>query len=266
MAARDAAREQGAGPLAGTVALSAGRQWRRVFPGEERQLGELRQWLASLLPACPARDDVASVATELAANAVLHTASGRGGRFAVELDWRGPVVRVTVADCGAPGEPRLIDDPAAEHGRGLVVVRGLSVRTGVCGDHRGRLVWADVAWADAAWDAGAAEPASPQDPEVGSSTGDSGREPPLRTGEPPRPGQALATLRAELALRDLAADDMTLTRLRGTLAPTRGPVIGYACGWFFWPSGRSSRNGRPLYAIHAGSDPAGAARRITRPP
>ncbi len=137
-----------------------GLRWRRVFPGEERQLGEVRRWLASLLPDCPARHDVASVATELGANAVRHTATGRGGWFAVEVTWHRPVVRVAVADCGAPGGPRMIDEPAGEHGRGLLVVHGLSVRSGVCGDHRGRLVWADVAWGDA----GAAEPASSQDP------------------------------------------------------------------------------------------------------
>jgi serine/threonine-protein kinase RsbW len=91
---------------------------------------------------------VACVATELATNAVVHTASGRGGWFAVEITWHRAVVRVAVADCGAPGGPRMIDDPAGEHGRGLLVVRSLSVRTGVCGDHRGRLVWADVPWGD----------------------------------------------------------------------------------------------------------------------
>jgi hypothetical protein len=78
----------------------------------------------------------------------------------VEITWHRAVVRVAVADCGAPGGPRMIDDPAGEHGRGLLVVRTLSGRTGVCGDHRGRLVWADVPWGDA----GAAEFASPQDP------------------------------------------------------------------------------------------------------
>jgi hypothetical protein len=119
-----------------------------VFPGEERQLGLLRRWLASLLPDCPARDDVAGVATELGANAIKHTASGQGGRFAIEITWYGPVVRVAVADSGAPGGPRLVDDPDSEHGRGLLVVCGLSVRTGVCGDDRGRLVWADIPWAD----------------------------------------------------------------------------------------------------------------------
>jgi hypothetical protein len=101
-----------------------------------------------------------SVATELGSNAVRHTASGDGGWFAAEITWHQLAVRVAVADCGAPDGPRMIDDPAGEDGRGLLLVQGLSVRTGVCGDHRGRLVWADVPWGDAT----AAEPATPQDP------------------------------------------------------------------------------------------------------
>jgi hypothetical protein len=43
-------------------------------------------------------------------------------------------------------------DPASptlrEHGRGLRLVAALAARAGVVGDHRGRLVWADVRWAD----------------------------------------------------------------------------------------------------------------------
>lgn len=128
-----------------TVAASALRWW-QVFPGEARQLGVVRRWLASLLPECPARDAVISIATELGSNALLHTASGRSGLFAVEVTWQESVVRVVVADGGSPTEPHVIEDRAAEHGRGLLLVRGLSLRSGVTGDHRGRLVWADIAW------------------------------------------------------------------------------------------------------------------------
>src|SRR6266700_694681 len=127
------------------------------IPGGGGQLGLLRRWLELLLPECPARSDVACVATELGTNAVRHTASGRDGWFAVEITWHRQAVRVAVADGGAPGAPQVLDDPAAENGRGLLVVRGLSVRTGFTGDQRGRLAWADVPW-------GAAEPASTQDP------------------------------------------------------------------------------------------------------
>jgi serine/threonine-protein kinase RsbW len=159
MTATDGAREQGTGSLGGSPVPVTGLRWRRVFPGEERQLGVLRRWLALLLPDCPSRDDVTCVATELGTNAVRHTASGRGGWFAAEITWHRAVVRVAVADGGAPGGPQVIGDPDGEHGRGLLVVAGLSARTGVCGDHRGRLVWADVAWDDT----GTVEPASSRD-------------------------------------------------------------------------------------------------------
>lgn len=132
-------------------ALAPVLRWRRVFPGEKRQLAALRRWLSSLLPSCPARDDVLSVATELGSNAIQHTASGReGGWFAVEVTWHQSMVQVAVADCGGAAEPRVVDDPAGERGRGLLLVRGLSLRAGFTGDQRGRLAWAHIAWDDPA--------------------------------------------------------------------------------------------------------------------
>ena len=150
-------------------------RWRRVFPGQEAELRRVRYWLAELLPGGPAREDVVTVAIELAANAVRHTASGHGGFFAVELTWqmRPVTVRVAVADGGARTVPHLTpgtdplgpgplglespgispltpdqlgSDQLSEHGRGLRVVRALAERTGACGDHRGRLVWAEIQW------------------------------------------------------------------------------------------------------------------------
>jgi serine/threonine-protein kinase RsbW len=121
--------------------------WRRTFPGEPRQLGELRRWIASLLPPRPPRDNVTSVADELASNAIRHTRSGNdGGQFTVEITRHGLLVRVTVTDDGAPSRPQLVDDPDSEHGRGLVVVNALAVRAGVHGDRQGRRVWADIGW------------------------------------------------------------------------------------------------------------------------
>jgi hypothetical protein len=135
-------------------------RWRRVFPGHERELSALRRWLSSLLPECPERDDVLIVANELGSNAIRHTASGRGGRFAVEVAWHRSMVQVAVADWGGPAEPKVIDDPDGEHGRGLMLVRALSVHTGVAGDQRGRLVWSQLAWHDAE----GTSPAPSQDP------------------------------------------------------------------------------------------------------
>lgn len=66
--------------------------------------------------------------------------------FAVEVTWHGFMVRVAVADRGGKAEPQVVEDPDGEQGRGLLMVRELSVRTGVEGDHRGRTVWAEIAW------------------------------------------------------------------------------------------------------------------------
>jgi anti-sigma regulatory factor (Ser/Thr protein kinase) len=123
-------------------------RWRRVFPGQDDQVREVRRWLTGLLPAIPERDDAVVVAVELVTNAIRHTASGRGGLVMVEVTWCGTVLRLAVADGGAPEGPRLAGAPGglAEGGRGLHLVRALAASTGVCGDPRGRLVWADIGW------------------------------------------------------------------------------------------------------------------------
>ena len=45
-----------------------------------------------------------------------------------------------------PGAPRVITGPDGEHGRGLVLVRGLSARMGTHGGPGGRTVWAQIDW------------------------------------------------------------------------------------------------------------------------
>jgi hypothetical protein len=77
--------------------------------------------------------------------------------------------------------------------------------------------------------------------------------------------RALAALLAELDARGMATAGMTITRLQGTLTLAGGPAVAYRCGWLFWPAGRLSRRGRPLYSAHHAQDPAGAARRLARP-
>ena len=112
----------------------------RAFCGHERELAALRRWVESLLPACPARYDVILAASELASNAIAHTASGRGGWFAAEITWIERAVRVAVSDGGSISEPLVIDDLEAERGRGLRMIHGLAERTGVEGDCQGRRV------------------------------------------------------------------------------------------------------------------------------
>lgn len=133
-------------PAASAALRAPGLTWQQVFPGEETQIRELRRWLTGLLPECANREDVVTVAAELATNAVRHTASGRGGWFAAEVTWYPAAVRVVVADQGAPTGPHLIHDPMSESGRGLLVVSELATRTGVAGNERGRWVWAELPW------------------------------------------------------------------------------------------------------------------------
>ena len=150
--------------------LVPGTRRSRMFPGEERQLAAMRRWLESVLPDCPERHDVAIVATELGSNAIRHTASGQDGWFAVDIVQNQSEVRVMVTDSGSSSQPKVIADPAAESGRGLLVVRGLAARTGISGDHRGHLVWADIPWTETA-----DEPAEPQEPQE-AATADSRRQ------------------------------------------------------------------------------------------
>jgi anti-sigma regulatory factor (Ser/Thr protein kinase) len=165
-----AARHDGTSPVELAAPAMPEVRWRQVYGGEEAQIPELRRWIATLLPECAAREDVVMVAVELATNAVRHTASGRGGWFAVEVAWHRSGVLVLVGDQGAPSGPRLVDDPdpLSESGRGLHVVNGLSARTGVVGDRRGRLVWADVPWAG---EAAPGQPAFPNGHETAIGDG-----------------------------------------------------------------------------------------------
>lgn len=117
-----------------------------MFRGQESELRQLRRWLASLLPDCPQRDDLISVAVELGTNAVQHTASGDGGWFTVGVSTQGPVIRLDVTDQGGPSLPQVSDIPMGDRGRGLIIVQALAERYGVCGGCGGRTVWAEIAW------------------------------------------------------------------------------------------------------------------------
>lgn len=94
--------------------------------------------------------------SELAANAIAHTASGAGGVFTVEVVRPAPgVARVAVTDAGGSREPaiRYPDEPddldsLAEGGRGLALVAACSSRWGYrdADEGAGRIVWAEATW------------------------------------------------------------------------------------------------------------------------
>ena len=120
----------------------------RTFPGNLGQVKEARAFVAAVLDRCPARETLLTCVSELAANAIEHTASGRGGMFTVEVGRRRDgMAFVAVVDDGAPTAPAVTDvDDLAEGGRGLALVAACSSRWGFHDDARGRTVWAEVSW------------------------------------------------------------------------------------------------------------------------
>ena len=84
-------------------------------------------------------------ASELAANAIAHTASGSGGKFAVHLSDLGDRVAILVCDEGGPTipSPRKAADQE-ESGRGLWLVASLCAEFRVIGDDHGRGVLAVI--------------------------------------------------------------------------------------------------------------------------
>ena len=127
--------------------------WSREFPGRAEEVRQVRHWIKALLPKYdPQRDpldDLALIASELAANAVTHTRSGlQGDVFNVQLAWSGEWARVVVGDSGSHSAPKpKVVNGSAEDGRGLSAVKELSAKWGTCGSADGRWVWADVWWA-----------------------------------------------------------------------------------------------------------------------
>ena len=129
----------------------------KVFRGEPRQVPAARAFVAAALAECPARETLSACVSELAANAITHTASGAGGVFAVEVSRPAEgLALVAVTDLGGPGEPAIrpgsAADEFAENGRGLALVAACSSRWGYrdVSDGKGRTVWAEATWPVAA--------------------------------------------------------------------------------------------------------------------
>ena len=125
------------------------------FPGQADQVGKARRFIRDVLgPDWPRLDDVLVLASEIASNAVRHTASGDGGVFemSVALFAAAETARVAVTDQGGASEPVIAHrgDTGAglaalpAGGRGLRLVDVLADRWGYRGDELGRTVWFEI--------------------------------------------------------------------------------------------------------------------------
>jgi len=120
------------------------------FPGEAAAVGQAREFVRGVLgDAWPGLEDLLLMVSEVASNAVRHTASGdRGGWFDLTVSAAGYTARIAVADGGGSSEP-LIPDGGGEFavltgGRGLRIVDALADRWGYTGDELGRVVWFEL--------------------------------------------------------------------------------------------------------------------------
>ena len=119
----------------------------RVFLGLREQVRDVREFVAQAIDGCPVADDVILLASEVAANAIVHTASGKGGTFTVAVRPGDRVIRVEVHDGGSDSSPDVhAAEDSAGSGRGLGLVESLATRWGHLGDRNGRVVWFEAAW------------------------------------------------------------------------------------------------------------------------
>jgi anti-sigma regulatory factor (Ser/Thr protein kinase) len=119
----------------------------RIFDGSPEEVRNVRDFVRQTIQGCPAADDMILLASELAANAIRHTASGAGGTFSVCVHVQDGWVRVEVHDLGSETAPsvRRSGSPA-ESGAGLRVVDAIADRWGFHGGQRGRVVWFEMGW------------------------------------------------------------------------------------------------------------------------
>jgi anti-sigma regulatory factor (Ser/Thr protein kinase) len=107
-------------------------RFRRSFAGQPDQVAQARRFVQGALAGCPALADAVLLTSELATNAVQHSATGRGGTFVVAISHAPGRVRVTVTDGGSATRPVVAPEPEelAVCGRGLLLVDALADRWG----------------------------------------------------------------------------------------------------------------------------------------
>ena len=128
------------------LAVVGGTVFTRVYPGLAIQCQAVRTAVRTVLPSCPVASDAVLAASELAANACLHSRSGLpDGRFTLTVhDRPGDYVHVTVTDQGSDWDGDLSTITAHPHG--LYLLRQLTQAQRVTGSKDGWTVGVVIAY------------------------------------------------------------------------------------------------------------------------
>lgn len=118
-----------------------------TYPGHPGQARHVRADLLALLRRCPIASDCVLIASELAANAAIHSKSRMpGGTFTVRSRVQpGDYVWLEVQDQGGPWTPAEHADDRP-HGLHIVARLAGAGNWGVDGDESGRTVWVRINW------------------------------------------------------------------------------------------------------------------------
>lgn len=120
--------------------------YEKVFRAHPDQVREARRFLAGIFTDCPVADDAILCLSELAGNAVIHSASNQpDGTFTVRAELlKDDYVRIEVHDNGGPWNGRNHGDGRPH---GLDIVARLAAESGTCGDAvTGWISWAKLGW------------------------------------------------------------------------------------------------------------------------
>jgi serine/threonine-protein kinase RsbW len=118
---------------------------RRAFPGRADQIANARDFTRRVVGSCPVLDEAMLLVSELAANALEHTATGRGGHFDVTIYRDQTLLIIAVRDEGSDKAPATRPlDARAEDGRGLALIELIADRWGYWGNERGRTIWFEL--------------------------------------------------------------------------------------------------------------------------
>jgi anti-sigma regulatory factor (Ser/Thr protein kinase) len=118
-----------------------------IFDGSPEEIQNVRAFVGQIVAGFPATDDVVLLSSEIATNAVLHSASGADGTFSVSVLVESGWVRVEVHDLGSDTAPTIRRSrQPGESGAGLSLVEMIADRWGFHGGQRGRVVWFEMDW------------------------------------------------------------------------------------------------------------------------